>query len=116
LQKPCSGGAGFIVISNELPMTEVRRPFPCTGCGACCRRVGLVAETRYLDRGDGACRHYDDSRKSCGIYEHRPLVCRVEPYFDAHFAQRYDWDEFVALNLAVCAQLAAQDDVPPNRT
>lgn len=95
-------------------MSEVRRPFPCTGCGACCRRIGLLPETRYLDRGDGACRYFDDAQKSCGIYEHRPLICRVEQYYDAHFAQSYSWDKFVELNLEVCNQLAAQDDVAPS--
>lgn len=86
-----------------------RRLFPCNQCGSCCRHIYLAEETQFLDRGDGTCRHYDESGKSCSIYEHRPLVCRVEQYYDTHYAHFYSWDEFIELNLTACSMLAAMD-------
>ncbi|HEJ2439855.1 TPA: YkgJ family cysteine cluster protein [Burkholderia multivorans] len=86
-----------------------RRTFPCTQCGACCRHIHLAEETRFLDRGDGACRHYDDVGKLCTIYEQRPAVCRVEQHYDQHFVHLCSWDKFVELNLTVCSKLAAMD-------
>lgn len=87
-----------------------RRTFPCTGCGACCRHVGLAEETRFLDRGDGTCRHFDEAGRSCAIYAERPLVCRVDRYYDAHYVHLVGWDEFIELNLMECARLAAMDE------
>lgn len=87
-----------------------RRAFPCNQCGSCCKHVGLAEETRFLDRGDGACRHFDEAGNSCTIYSTRPLVCRVEDYYDTHFVHLYSWNEFVELNLTVCAKLAAMEE------
>lgn len=86
-----------------------RQPFPCSQCGLCCQHVDLAAETRFLDRGDGVCRHYDAAASACSIYAQRPDICRVELHYDIHYADRCTWDEFVALNLQACAALAAMD-------
>ena len=51
--------------------------FPCTRCGACCRRVGLSPVTRDLAGPDGACRHLSPD-STCSIYETRPDVCRID--------------------------------------
>ena len=80
-------------------------PFPCTRCGLCCQHVHLSDETRFLDRGDGTCRHYDAASKSCSIYEERPDVCRVDRMYALRYAQKHTWGEFVALNLQVCSAL-----------
>ena len=79
--------------------------FPCTKCGACCRRVGLAHETKFLDRGDGVCMHYDAGSKGCSIYDERPEICRIEGYFRRHYQQVMTWDLFVEANLSVCRQL-----------
>lgn len=91
----------------NAPMSST--PFPCTQCGLCCQNVHLAAETRFLDRGDGTCRHYDASSKGCGIYGERPSICRVDLQYQLHYARQYSWDDFVALNLAVCDTLQAQE-------
>lgn len=80
-------------------------PFPCNGCGKCCRLVDRSTETAWLDRGDGTCRHFDEATLGCTIYETRPLVCRVQDYHAAHLAGRFSWPEFVKINLAICASL-----------
>ncbi|PAA02519.1 YkgJ family cysteine cluster protein [Pseudomonas fragi] len=84
--------------------------FPCTQCGLCCRNVHLAEQTRYLDRGDGACRHYSDADKHCLIYETRPDICRVDRQYRMHYAERYNWQEFVKVNVEVCRLLQSQAD------
>lgn len=85
------------------------QPFPCTACGLCCRRVHLSAETAFLNRGDGVCRHFDEQTNLCSIYAQRPLVCRVEDYYRAHFSTQFNWDEFVRMNVAVCEMFQQED-------
>lgn len=79
--------------------------FPCNQCGLCCQRVRESDETRYLDRGDGTCKHYDAAQHGCSIYDQRPDICRVDRQYTQRFAQHYSWTEFVALNSAVCDAL-----------
>lgn len=82
--------------------------FPCTQCGLCCLHVHLVDETRFLDRGDGACRHFDEAGKGCTIYANRPDICRVDRMYTLRYAQHYTWREFVAINLKVCSELVSR--------
>ncbi|WP_409033976.1 YkgJ family cysteine cluster protein [Pseudomonas sp. JUb42] len=84
------------------------RAFPCNQCGQCCRNVHLAEQTRFLDRGDGVCRHFSEDSKHCTIYVDRPDICRVDRQYRMHYAERYAWDEFVELNLQVCQVLAFQ--------
>ena len=82
--------------------------FPCTQCGLCCRNVHLAEQTKYLDRGDGTCRHYSETDKNCQIYESRPEICRVDLQYKNHYADRLSWNSFVELNLEVCKILQNQ--------
>ena len=82
--------------------------FPCTQCGLCCRNVHLAEQTQYLDRGDGACRHYSDADMQCLIYETRPDICRVDRQYRMHYAQRFSWEAFVEANTQVCKLLQQQ--------
>lgn len=82
-------------------------PFPCSGCGLCCRNVDKAEETRQFDRGDGTCRHYVDATRHCGIYDDRPDICRVDRQFETTYAATLTWDEFVLLNLRACEFLQA---------
>jgi Fe-S-cluster containining protein len=79
--------------------------FPCTQCGLCCRHVNLSDQTQFLDRGDGACRYYDEAAKGCSIYETRPDICRVDRQYQMHYAQQYSWITFIELNTKVCRVL-----------
>lgn len=89
--------------------TEPSSVFPCTQCGLCCKHVYLAAETQFLDRGDGTCRHYDSTGKNCTIYEERPDICRVDRQYTVRYCQQYTWDEYVTLNLQVCTILQEQE-------
>lgn len=85
--------------------------FPCTQCGLCCKHVHLAAETQFLDRGDGTCRHYDAPSKGCSIYAERPDICRVDRQYTIRYCQQYSWDEYVALNVQVCDILQKNDAI-----
>jgi len=80
-------------------------PFPCNGCGKCCRHVDRSQETSWLDRGDAVCRHFDEFTNRCLIYADRPLVCRVEAYYLRYFSESVDWDDFVKFNMDICRDL-----------
>ena len=86
---------------------EALAPFPCNGCGKCCELVDRSPETAWLDRGDGVCRHFDETSRGCAIYASRPLVCRVQDYYVQHLAERLPWPEFVRINQEICASLQA---------
>ncbi len=89
-------------------MTEpkaFRQKFPCNGCGKCCRHVDQSPETAWLDRGDAVCRNFDESINLCRIYDSRPLVCRVEDYYDEHLSDLLKWNDFVEINMEICRNL-----------
>mgnify|MGYP001581018458 CR=1 FL=1 len=44
----------------------------CKKCGSCC-----VILYKYVYGID--CRHYDNIKKQCKIYNSRPNICRVDP-------------------------------------
>lgn len=81
------------------------KSFTCTSCGKCCRRVNLSEQTAYLDRGDGVCRHFEESTNLCSIYAERPLVCRVEDFYKTFLVEKIEWEVFVKLNLQICEKL-----------
>lgn len=83
----------------------MNKKFPCFECGKCCQNVHLSDETRYLDRGDGICKHFDDLTRHCSIYHDRPDICRVDVMFEQRFKYFYSWDEYVQKNLQVCMML-----------
>lgn len=79
--------------------------FPCYKCGLCCTHVNLSEATRFLDRGDGTCSHYNEIEKLCSIYENRPDICRVDMQYKLNYSHQYSWEEFVQLNLLACESL-----------
>ena len=79
--------------------------FPCERCGACCQSVGQSEMYRDLDRGDGTCRHYDDVRRLCRIYDHRPLRCNIDGFYEAFLADKIPYEEYVEKNREACQML-----------
>jgi len=67
--------------------------------------VNLSKETQFLNRGDGICKYFDMSNYLCSIYKIRPEICRVDVQYQKNYKQLYSWDEFVKLNLKICAKL-----------
>lgn len=84
-------------------MSDEKSPiFPCNSCGKCCSNVHLSVETKYLDRGDGICRHLDIGSRQCLIYEKRPEICRVDLQYKMNYSHLYTWEQFIQINLSVC--------------
>ncbi len=79
--------------------------FPCNQCGLCCQKVGNHPLGQQLDRGDGVCRHYDADTHLCRIYEHRPIFCNVDAYYDRYLTERMSREEWYAMNQKVCGML-----------
>jgi len=78
--------------------------FPCTGCGACCLSVaGLLPA-----KADGSCVNLAADRKTCTIYETRPLICRV----DAMKPKELTTPEWHELNRLACIRLRAHHGIP----
>lgn len=86
-------------------MPQSKQPFPCNGCGKCCRQVSNSAETAWLDRGDSVCMHFNEHTNLCSIYENRPLVCQVEAYYDKYLSEKFAWEQFIEINLRICKKL-----------
>ncbi|HBC3533522.1 TPA: YkgJ family cysteine cluster protein [Vibrio vulnificus] len=84
---------------------RAKRAFPCDACGECCRNVHASIETKYLDRGDGVCKNLNNSNGLCEIYDDRPLVCRVQEYYDKQLSKDYEWEIFIEMNVEICEQL-----------
>tara|TARA_B100000902_G_scaffold57801_1_gene64815 strand:+ start:32633 stop:32917 length:285 start_codon:yes stop_codon:yes gene_type:complete len=56
--------------------------FPCTSCGACCRRLHLFPKDLIEEHGlkhdqSGRCENLQENNK-CRIYEDRPEICIVD--------------------------------------
>jgi len=79
--------------------------FPCNQCGLCCQKVGNYPLGRQLDRGDGVCRYYDIDTHLCRIYEHRPIFCNVDAYYDRYLTKRMSREAWYAMNQKVCGML-----------
>lgn len=76
--------------TSSTPITETMSSpnFPCTKCGACCRR----AREYLLPPGfwhNGACRFLRGDE--CSIYETRPKICRVKTRFRENAAICNQW-------------------------
>ena len=97
--------------------------YPCTACGACCRRVGAalaapalpdstlaeaIASFPFAAREDGSCEQLTPEGK-CAVYEDRPLLCRVDAMRErSGVPERW----YYALSAAACNAMQEQDGLP----
>ena len=77
--------------------------FTCSKCGECCRNLDKSEIYKQLDRGDGVCIHLKGNL--CGIYENRPLICRVDEAYDAFFSTTMTKEKYYELNYLACDKL-----------
>ena len=54
---------------------------------------------------NGICKWLDDSTNLCTIYQHRPLICNVDAFYEENYAMVMSREEFYALNRAECLKL-----------
>jgi len=55
--------------------------FPCTQCGCCCRKVGLIPKENnlgfpYRAKENGECEMLKDNK--CVVYNERPIICNID--------------------------------------
>ncbi|NLM01602.1 MAG: YkgJ family cysteine cluster protein [Treponema sp.] len=77
--------------------------FECDKCGLCCSHIGDNELYKNLDRGDGVCKFLKDNL--CSIYEHRPLLCRVDESWKNIFSSEISLESFYELNYQGCKAL-----------
>jgi Fe-S-cluster containining protein len=83
--------------------------FPCTQCGACCRRVGKSKDFQEPVNPDGSCSHLKEDN-SCGIYETRPMICRVEEFYEKFQSEEtMSKEDFFRLNSEECNNMMDED-------
>jgi uncharacterized protein len=84
--------------------------YPCTACGACCRNISALAS---LDRGDGVCQHYDEVTRLCTVYDERPLVCRIDRYYETRLRHKMPATTFYTIQAYTCVSLSRDNaDLP----
>lgn len=86
---------------------KYRMKFPCSKCGACCRKIGKIYPE--LEGPSGACIYLSEDNL-CSIYPDRPLLCNVDKYYDEFLKDKMSREEFYNLNLAACKKLQEEDD------
>ena len=80
--------------------------FNCNGCGACCRSVGHLAP--ILASVDGVCVELDTETNRCKIYDSRPLICRVDDFYDAYLQEHKPLDQWYKENEDACKELVSK--------
>ncbi|MBQ9480439.1 MAG: YkgJ family cysteine cluster protein [Selenomonadaceae bacterium] len=86
--------------------------FDCERCGRCCRRVGRTALGEDMALLDGSCRYLDKATNLCTIYERRPLICRVDDFYDAYMSKAMTREEFYRRNKNVCRMFRNEEEIP----
>ena len=80
--------------------------FECEKCGQCCRHLDQSELFKDLDRGDGICRHLIGNL--CGIYENRPIKCRVDLCYELYFQDQISRQQFYEMNYKICKELKGE--------
>lgn len=82
--------------------------FECERCGQCCRRVGRTILAGELALPDGSCRHLDKATNLCRIYAERPMICRVDDFYDAYLTTTLSREEFYRENKEICRRFQSE--------
>lgn len=118
----------FVVMNNE----KVEITFPCSSCGACCRRIGqIISSARagepetthpylsaflsfpYQIEQDGRCSMLNADNK-CSVYHERPAICNIKDVWYQFFKDsgRYmNVNAFYIHNVKVCNELMIVDNM-----
>lgn len=76
--------------------------FFCNKCGLCCKKVSESPTYCHLNRGDGICRHFQESDSSCSVFSSRPEICNMEIMYQKHFSREFSKDQFIEINKNIC--------------
>lgn len=89
--------------------------FPCTGCGCCCKRVGLVKkflseeEFPYNADENGICEKFIDNK--CSVYNERPDICNI---YKMAIKLNIDVKYYYNQNIKQCNSFMDEDNIPLN--
>ncbi|EPP1573466.1 YkgJ family cysteine cluster protein [Campylobacter lari] len=78
----------------------LKHNFPCTSCGACCKNINGIEELKHFNI-NGVCINLQEDN-SCKIYNERPLVCRVEDFYNKYFKDTMSKKDFYNENIKIC--------------
>jgi Fe-S-cluster containining protein len=85
--------------------------FPCTQCGACCKRAG---ETGLMpSKKDGSCIYLSDDNR-CSIYSQRPDICSVYKMYKKYKTKKLlpkgtSERDYYKLTAKICNQFIEED-------
>lgn len=98
--------------------------YPCTGCGMCCRNVGIAVSSAkrmivegntdsYVDEvaafpfpvdDQGACVNLLPDNK-CAVYDNRPDICDIEKTWEKHHSPNISKENFFLSTMFVCNKM-----------
>lgn len=99
--------------------------FPCTACGACCRRINIgISNWEPYSRDpeslfyfpykwdeNGVCENLAEDNR-CRIYENRPFVCNTEKMVEVYIASKYmTREEYFEMCASLCNSFMEQDGI-----
>ena|SRR3989304_9938126 len=82
--------------------------FPCTKCGACCKRAHLIDTFEYADKEKGGCKMLVGS--ICSIYNFRPLICNINEVKDL-LLPGLSYKDYYKIAANVCNELIEKDKI-----
>ena len=77
--------------------------FECDMCGECCRNISGVELLAEYDNGNGVCKYLIGNK--CSVYEKRPLICKVDDFYDMYLSDQMSREEFYRQNHNACVLL-----------
>ncbi len=77
--------------------------FKCDKCGECCRNLHKSPIYDYLHNGNGICRYLKGNL--CSVYENRPIICRVDDFYEVMLKEKLDYEKYLQLNYKYCKEL-----------
>ena len=80
--------------------------FPCTQCGACCKRAGATG--LMPSKEDGSC-IYLNKDNTCSIYHQRPDVCNIDKM--RRKQTKLSKKEYYRLSAKICNHFIKEDNL-----
>lgn len=76
--------------------------FTCDKCGLCCMGLEMHEDAKDMHNGDGICYQLDRETMLCKIYDHRPIFCQVDGYYDKYLTDKMTREEYYERNREAC--------------
>lgn len=72
----------------------------CNACGKCCESVKNILPNFALE--NGVCRYLNIETRKCNIYFERPLVCRVDEFYEISMKHIMTEDKYYSHQKMMC--------------